>query len=210
MDANPNAPGKLIGRACNLCRLSHTACDRSAPPMPRACVRCASVRHSSDQGRWVVGGEWVIGRWDSWGRDRDGRGGRTLTKCARWCASGRPCRRCVAIGKAHQCADVEMRKRGRPRKEGTGAEQNAHHRKRKLMTSPSSSARDTVHLSLDDLQSYASLTSGVDVTQQGPSTEWPWHSTGAMPAKSPRVNLEGSHLFISLSEHMRGAKLTYA
>jgi hypothetical protein len=28
----------------------------------------------------------------------------------------RPCRRCIKIGKAHLCSDVQMRKRGRPRK----------------------------------------------------------------------------------------------
>jgi len=37
------------------------------------------------------------------------------------CESTRPCRRCVSMGKAHLCANVELRKRGRPLKSDRGA-----------------------------------------------------------------------------------------
>lgn len=125
--ATANNSKQQIGRACNLCRLSHTACE-----------------------------------------------------------STRPCRRCIAIGKAHLCADVEMRKRGRPRKSNSNNNNNEKSSGRHRTKSTSSARAPLMPHEAEDASSNDADVGTTRKTTRPATNEW--QSAATMPsAKRPRI-----------------------
>jgi len=80
---------KGLARSCNLCRQSHTACEAYFSSLPE------KTRHISPCTYFYIYFE---------KNDLNPMHSRS-----------RPCPRCVRIGKAHLCANIPLRKRGRPK-----------------------------------------------------------------------------------------------